>query len=342
MLLKKKVPTFSNSFELLTLLTTIIFILDFIVFYFDLNIDVLLLFLPLMVTIINFNDSGKESVKLFDTVGFIVLMIAIFCDYITPVKMNVIFAIGMFALTISFYLAYIKRQGQVNNIIIRNYFHIFFVVLSSISFLKFLYAIKVHTFLNQPSIIEFFLFSVLVFYVALTGIHLLMLQAGKKNDNRERVFTTSNLTIENVSKKVEQVDRIIHVEEEIVQIDNAVVSTTTKVGREIISFLENEDAYLDADFSLQDLATALDINRIELSEVINRELNSNFYSLVAQYRIQNAKQLLRDKQNLLIEGVMQEVGFNSKITFNKYFKNFVGMTPSEFRRQNIVNEVVLG
>lgn len=342
MLLKKKVPTFSNSFELLTLLTTIIFILDFIVFYFDLNIDVLLLFLPIMVTIINFKNSDRVTTKLFDAVGFIVLIVAIVCDYIAPVKMNIIFALGMFVLTISFYTVYIKRQGQVRNIIMRNYFHIFFVVLSSVSFLKFLYAIDMDTFFNQSNIIAFFLCSILAFYLVLTGIHLLMLYSNEQSNDNEKTISASNLIIVRNKEVTNDVDRFISPVDESQPMDAIVGLSTSKVGKELIAFLETEDAYLEADFSIQDLANILDVSKLELSEVINRELNTNFYSLVAHYRIQNAKQLLRNKQNLLIEGVMQEVGFSSKVTFNKYFKNLVGMTPSEFRRQNIVNKTVLG
>lgn len=342
MLLKKKVPTFSNSFELLTLLTTIIFILDFIVFYFDLNIDVLLLFLPIMVTIINFKDSDRVTTKLFDSVGFIVLIGAIVCDYITPVKMNVIFALGMCALTISFYVVYIKRQGQVRNIIMRNYFHIFFVVLSSVSFLKFLYAIDVDTLFNQSNVIAFFLCSILAFYLVLTGIHLLMLYSNEQSNDNEKMISASNLIIVRNKEVKNDMDMIISPVDES-QVNGVTVDlSTSKVGKELIAFLETDTAYLEADFSINDLANKLDVNKQELSEVINRELNTNFYSLVAHYRIQNAKQLLRNKQNLLIEGVMQEVGFSSKVTFNKYFKNLVGMTPSEFRRQNIVNNTVLG
>ncbi|MCC9041289.1 helix-turn-helix domain-containing protein [Myroides sp. M-43] len=341
MLLKKKVPTFSNSFDLLTLLTTIIFILDFIVFYFNLNIDVLLLFLPVMVSIINYNDLEKKTAKLFDPVGFFVLMIAIFCDYITPVSMNIVFSLGMFALTISFYAAYIKRQRQVSNIIARNYFHIFFVVLSSVSFLKFLTSINNATLLEMHSVIEFFLFSILVFYVVLTVLHFLMFYRGTNKRDMNKIVVANPILSKERGTQLNYRDKLDVVEENSSSNESLEI-VTNDLAKSIIEFLETKDTYLDADFSLQDLSEALFVNRIELSEVINRELKTNFYTLVAQYRIQNAKQLLCDRQNLLIEGVMQEVGFNSKITFNKYFKNFVGMTPSEFRRQNMEANTILG
>lgn len=339
MLLKKSVPTFSNSFVSLTLLSTIIFILDFLVFYFDLNIDVLLLFLPILVAVVNYNDLDKGKTKLFDFVGFLVLMIAIFCDYITPIKMNIMFSMGMCILTSLFYIAYIKTQRDISNIVIRSYFHILFVVLICITLLKFLHATEIIPFLSNSSVLVFSFFSILIFYVVLTLLHIFMFNTSMSESDKEVFISDKELF-------AKQYNGIIHIEnsldnnipDKIVELDTSLASES---ALEILNYFDTVDSYLDCDFSLQHLADALGVNRVKLSEVINRDLNTNFYALVAQYRIQSAKKLLCDKQNLLIEGVMQEVGFSSKITFNKYFKSFVGMTPSEFRKKNIVSEIVI-
>lgn len=339
MLLKKSVPTFSNSFVSLTLLSTIIFILDFVVFYFDLNVDVLLLFLPVLVAVVNYSDLEKGKTRLFDFVGFLVLMIAIFIDYIAPIKMNTMFSIGMFILTLLFYVGYIKRQYDISNMIIRNYFHILFVVLLCVSSLKFLFAIGTISFMSNSSVLVFLLFSVLLFFVVLTVLHVFMFNSSASKRNKEAFIPDKEFFVKQYDEVVHNENRIDNsVSDKIVGVEDRLASES---ALEVLNYLDTVDSYLDCDFSLQHLADALGVNRVKLSEVINRDLNTNFYALVAQYRIQSAKKLLCDKQNLLIEGVMQEVGFSSKITFNKYFKSFVGMTPSEFRRQNIVSEIVI-
>ncbi|MBB1138876.1 helix-turn-helix domain-containing protein [Myroides sp. WP-1] len=103
--------------------------------------------------------------------------------------------------------------------------------------------------------------------------------------------------------------------------------------RVIIQFFETSDDFLANSFSLEDLAGAVSLNKQEVSAVINHQLNSSFYHMVAQYRILHAKELLQERNNLTIEAIVEECGFSSKSTFNKYFKLFVGKTPSVYRSQ---------
>lgn len=101
----------------------------------------------------------------------------------------------------------------------------------------------------------------------------------------------------------------------------------------IVDFFETSDEFLTNSFSLEDLADAVGLSKQEVSTVINHQLNSSFYHMVAQYRILHAKELLQERNNLTIEAIVEECGFSSKSTFNKYFKLFVGKTPSVYRSQ---------
>ena len=103
--------------------------------------------------------------------------------------------------------------------------------------------------------------------------------------------------------------------------------------RIIVDFFETSDEFLANSFSLEDLADAVGLSKQEVSTVINHQLNSSFYHMVAQYRILHAKALLQERNNLTIEAIVEECGFSSKSTFNKYFKLFVGKTPSVYRNQ---------
>jgi len=70
-----------------------------------------------------------------------------------------------------------------------------------------------------------------------------------------------------------------------------------------------------------------------ISQVINEKLNQSFFEMIATYRVEEAKILLKDpsKKVLTIEDIADEVGYNSKSAFNRTFKKHTGMTPSEFR-----------
>jgi AraC-like DNA-binding protein len=108
-------------------------------------------------------------------------------------------------------------------------------------------------------------------------------------------------------------------------------------AQKIDSSMRSNKHYLLADITLDMLAEKLDMPPKDLSMIINRHFNSNFYEFINGYRIEEAKHLLIDPKNKhkTITDIYLEVGFNSKSVFNTFFKKIVGTTPSEFRHQKI-------
>ncbi|MCK6542236.1 helix-turn-helix domain-containing protein [bacterium] len=105
--------------------------------------------------------------------------------------------------------------------------------------------------------------------------------------------------------------------------------------------LMNEDAvYQKNDLSIYDLATRLDVHPNYLSQVINELEKKNFYDFVNQYRLNHFIKLISDTRNrhLTFLALAYESGFNSKSSFNRYFKKATGKTPSEyFSSEGLVN-----
>ncbi len=89
--------------------------------------------------------------------------------------------------------------------------------------------------------------------------------------------------------------------------------------------------FLKPDFSLPDLADQLRVSVHQLSQVINEGLGKSFFEMTAEYRIEEAKRLLKEQMNIKIEEIAEQVGYNSKSSFNTSFKKITGMTPSEWR-----------
>ena len=100
----------------------------------------------------------------------------------------------------------------------------------------------------------------------------------------------------------------------------------------LIKYIEYEKPYLNYDTTLIELAKILQMNSNNLSQVINQKMGVNFNKFMNEYRIQEAIRLLvesRESKKKIIE-IAFDSGFKSKSAFNNVFKEFMGMTPTEF------------
>ncbi|MBS9461328.1 AraC family transcriptional regulator [Flagellimonas sp. 389] len=101
----------------------------------------------------------------------------------------------------------------------------------------------------------------------------------------------------------------------------------------IHTFFRENKAYLQPDFSLSALSKTLNIPKHHLSQIINSEMNSTFYDLVNSKRIEYAMLRIRESNNLTLEGLGYECGFNSKSTFFSSFKKETGKTPGQYKKE---------
>lgn len=101
--------------------------------------------------------------------------------------------------------------------------------------------------------------------------------------------------------------------------------------------MQTEKPYLNADLTLEKLASQLHISRKELSQVINQATEKNYAQYIAHLRVEAAKKLLAtaDYQHLKIAAIAYESGFNSLSSFNSHFKKVAGITANEFRKQQM-------
>jgi AraC-like DNA-binding protein len=102
----------------------------------------------------------------------------------------------------------------------------------------------------------------------------------------------------------------------------------------LIGHMEQKRPYLDPELTLSSLAKALELNRSQLSQLINEGIGDNFYDFVNKYRVEEVKRLMVDPKvkNLNLLGIALEAGFKSKSTFNLIFKRFTGLTPTEYKK----------
>ena len=100
--------------------------------------------------------------------------------------------------------------------------------------------------------------------------------------------------------------------------------------------LREQHLYRNPQLNLTELASSMEISEKALSQVINQELNRNFYQLINEYRIEEVKERLLDPDHshLKILSLALDAGFNSKASFNRVFKSQTGLTPQQYRSQN--------
>jgi AraC-like DNA-binding protein len=104
----------------------------------------------------------------------------------------------------------------------------------------------------------------------------------------------------------------------------------------IKQYMHNSKIFTNAELSLAELASNLEIQPRRLSYLINNFLDQNFVGFVNYFRIEMAKERLKNVTTAgeTILEIMYEVGFNSKSSFNTIFKQYTGLTPTEFRKRH--------
>ncbi len=105
-----------------------------------------------------------------------------------------------------------------------------------------------------------------------------------------------------------------------------------KIMERLAELMEEEKLYRELELRLDDVAGRLLITPHQLSEFVNESLGVSFPLYVNRYRVEEAKELLREDPDRSTLSIAFEVGFGSKQTFNTSFKQQTGMTPSEWRK----------
>jgi len=95
--------------------------------------------------------------------------------------------------------------------------------------------------------------------------------------------------------------------------------------------------YIDANYNkhvtLADIAKASHLSVSRLAHVFKEQMGITIIDYLTSVRIERAKQLLLATNQSCTE-ICFEVGYNNQSYFTRTFKNFVGMTPRQFRARN--------
>jgi len=108
------------------------------------------------------------------------------------------------------------------------------------------------------------------------------------------------------------------------------------IHQKIVKEMEENRYFAGNLASLSDLAHTIKESSHHVSQVINEVMGKGFFEMLAWYRVEEAKRLIRadPEAKLTVEDIAEQVGYNSKSSFNTAFKKHSGQTPSQFRQKH--------
>ncbi|AEE49437.1 helix-turn-helix domain-containing protein [Haliscomenobacter hydrossis] len=163
--------------------------------------------------------------------------------------------------------------------------------------------------------------------VIFSGVSLLVLLIGILGINQVPVFSghfESNFTERDRNKMVAESSPVRYAK------SGLKADASDELFARLELLMEKEAVYKNNELTLSELAAMLDVHANSLSQVINEKVGKNFYNYINTLRVGAFINLAAqpDKQHYSLLALAFECGFNSKSTFNKYFKAVMGETPS--------------
>ena len=114
------------------------------------------------------------------------------------------------------------------------------------------------------------------------------------------------------------------------QLTTEAIQETTAV---LQNAMEKSKLYLDPSLNLAMLSQHTGISQKVISAVLNQYVHKSFNEFINEYRVEEFKRRILEPglEHLTIAGIALDCGFNSQATFQRTFKQFTGMSPSEYR-----------
>lgn len=110
-------------------------------------------------------------------------------------------------------------------------------------------------------------------------------------------------------------------------------SVASSIANQTRELMVEEKLYLDSNLNLQAIASKLGYPAHYVSQALNDIEKKNLSDFINEYRISDAKELIREQTDLKIIEIAYRTGFNNKASFNNAFKRFEGIPPSKFREK---------
>ncbi len=105
------------------------------------------------------------------------------------------------------------------------------------------------------------------------------------------------------------------------------------IYNQMVEYLTISKAFLDKNYSLNELACSIYTNKTYASKTINVITRNNFNSFINNFRVDYSIELMRNKPDLRINEIAYMSGFNNRNTFTYAFQQKTGIHPGEYKQR---------
>ena len=105
----------------------------------------------------------------------------------------------------------------------------------------------------------------------------------------------------------------------------------------IMDGIKKDRLFLKPNINVEQFSERIGLPYRDVSFAINRAFGTNFFEFINTYRVEEAKRYLADEKhlNMSVMEILLESGFNSKSSFQRFFKRLTGDSPTEYRNKMI-------
>ncbi len=173
----------------------------------------------------------------------------------------------------------------------------------------------------------FLAFSLVVYYIAINGFNAVVIPLQKLRYDPEVLHEENGIDL--------------RLQNHIAISESSIFKESDKellVWKEKIENAMLQDClFEDSELTLTQLSKHLSSNSSFISKVINEGFGKNFNDFVNHFRVEALLSKLRsgDHFEQTLMGIAYDCGFNSKATFNRAFKKYTKMSPTDWIKNNL-------
>ena len=102
---------------------------------------------------------------------------------------------------------------------------------------------------------------------------------------------------------------------------------------ELDSLITTNQWFLQPRLTLSDVSELTGLQTRDISRAINTVTHKSFNEYINEYRVKQICEALDKQSSVSLTRLYTDAGFSSKASFNKVFKEFKGLTPSQYKSQ---------